>query len=248
MSDLSYEGAACQVRTDFGASHSRFWHRLAGPGAWWTGPERVDIAREARAARSCERCRQRKAALSPDQVGGEHDTVSELPPSATDAVHRIVTDAPRLTRSWYQGVLDSGLTEGQYIELLGTVVGLVSIDSFCRAIGVALHELPPPRPGEISRYEPDRLERDEAAWIRMVPMVNEGTAEDDLWVSGRTGYVIRAMSLVPDEVRTLNDLSSAHYLENRHVRTAGYDPGGALSRSQMELLAARVSLLNQCYY
>ena len=56
------------------------------------------------------------------------------------------------------------------------------------------------------------------------------------------------MSLVPDAVRTLNDLSSVHNLANRNVRRAGVDRGGALSRSQMELLAGRVSALNRCYY
>jgi hypothetical protein len=59
--------------------------------------------------------------------------------------------------------------------------------------------------------------------------------------------VIRAMSLVPDEVRTLADLSAAHYLPNHRVR----DPAaqqGSLSRPQIELIAGRVSALNQCFY
>jgi hypothetical protein len=87
----------------------------------------------------------------------------------------------------------------------------------------------------------------EDAWVPMIPEHNNGGAEADLWAQGRSGNVIRAMSLVPDEVRTLSDLSAAHYLPNHRVA----DPvarGEHLDRQQMELIAGRVSALNQCYY
>ena len=55
------------------------------------------------------------------------------------------------------------------------------------------------------------------------------------------------MSLHPDSVRWLNDLFEAHYLSwddmgdmNTRVR--------ALSRPQLELMASRVSALNECFY
>ena len=178
---------------------------------------------------------------------GEHARVSDLPEPALEAVHRIVTDAARLTRTWYRKRLESGLTDGQYVELVGIVVALASVDAFCRAMGFPLRPLPEPVAGEPSGYRPARLAADEG-WVPMVPSENAGTPEEDLWPSGGGGNVIRAMSLVPDAVRTLNDLSSAHYLPNRNVRRAGVDRGGALSRSQMELLAGRVSALNRCYY
>ena len=228
-------------------AHNRFWESLARPGAWWTGAERVAIAREARAAPQCSLCRAAKAALSPAAVTGEHDRVSDLPETAVDAVHRIVTDAARLTRSWYRRRLDSGLTDGHYVEIVGIVVALASVDAFCRAMGLPPPPLPEPVAGEPSGYRPERLASDEG-WVPMVPPENAGTPEADLWPSGRTGNVIRAMSLVPDVVRTLKDLSAVHYLANENVRRAGVDRGGALTRSQMELLAGRVSALNQCYY
>ncbi len=82
----------------------------------------------------------------------------------------------------------------------------------------------------------------------MVDIHNAGTPEEDLWVSGKTGNVVRAMSLVPDEVRTLCELSDAHYLAMPLVRQPGVDAGRALNRSQIELVAGRVSALNQCFY
>jgi hypothetical protein len=40
MHDISYSAALVPVRDDFAAAHTRFWRRLASPGAWWTGSER----------------------------------------------------------------------------------------------------------------------------------------------------------------------------------------------------------------
>ena len=81
----------------------------------------------------------------------------------------------------------------------------------------------------------------------MVAADNAGTPEADLWPAGRIGNVIRALSLVPDEVRTLCDLSAVHYLPDDRVR----DPEasqGSLTRPQAELIAAKVSALNECFY
>ena len=35
------------------------WHRLARPGTWWSGEERLALARETRLAHDCNLCRQR---------------------------------------------------------------------------------------------------------------------------------------------------------------------------------------------
>jgi hypothetical protein len=59
--------------------------------------------------------------------------------------------------------------------------------------------------------------------------------------------VARALSLVPDAVRQLKELSEAHYLRIDDV----VDPRARmreLTRPQMELVAGRVSALNECFY
>lgn len=63
---------------------------------------------------------------------------------------------------------------------------------------------------------------------------------------GRSAYVIRALSLVPDEVRAWQELAEAQYLSS--ARMMGFDTGRAIDRSQMELIARRVSALNECFY
>jgi hypothetical protein len=246
MQALSYSAASIPVRDDFAAAHTRFWQRLAAPGTWWTGAERVAIAAEVRQARHCALCQARKAALTPAAVQGHHDHLGALPDAAVDVIHRVVTAPGRLSQQWLTEVMAAGLSAEQYVEILGTLVALVSIDSFCRGIGVPLHPLPAPQPGAPSQYRPPGAIQAEA-WVPMIPVERATGAEADLYGGQAVGNVIRAMSLVPDEVRTLHDLSAAHYLPMGQVR----DPSaatGALSRMQMELIAGRVSALRQCFY
>ena len=83
----------------------------------------------------------------------------------------------------------------------------------------------------------------------MVPSDNADGPEADLWPANRTANVIRALSLAPDEVRTLNDLGGAHYITHGHVRDpSATKDGSVLSRAQIELVAGRVSILNDCFY
>ena len=56
------------------------------------------------------------------------------------------------------------------------------------------------------------------------------------------------MSLVPDAVRMLKILSAVQYLEMQQVANPAINGGRELSRSQIELLAGRVSSLSDCFY
>lgn len=247
MADISYTTASVPVREDLPAAHRRAWQRLAQAGNWWTGAERVAIAGEVRNAWQCSLCKTRKAALSPYTIAGTHDCVSTLSETAIDVIHRIVTDPGRLTQSWFQKTMASGeITDAQYVEIIDVVVTVVSIDRFCRGVGVPLHPLPEPQTGEPSRYRPATAQLEEA-WVPMIPVGGATGAEADLWdMAGRVGNVIRALSLVPDAVRQLMDLSTAHYVPRD--RFMDFTWGRSLSRAQMELIAGRVSALRGCFY
>jgi hypothetical protein len=110
-----------------------------------------------------------------------------------------------------------------------------------------LNNLPAPRAGEPSGYRPANADSGPGAWVPMLPpVINEGP-ESDLWQAGAN--IARAMSLVPDEVRTLMDTIACHYLPYESVMgdwTAC--PNGGLNRIQMEVIAARVSSHNECFY
>jgi hypothetical protein len=246
---ISYFLAGVPVREDLPAAHRRAWDRLARAGAWWSGAERVAIAEETRRAANCALCAARLAALSPYALAGEHAATDALSAAAVDAVHRLTTDPGRLTRAWFDATAAQGLGDGAYVELLGVVVTVVSIDSFCRGIGVPPHPLPTPVAGEPTQARPPAARLD-GAWVPMLPNGRRAGPEADLWgesPGGRTGNVIRALSLVPDEVRTLKDLSAAHYMTTREMMDLR-SPRHSLDRRQVELIAGRVSALRGCFY
>ena len=243
---LDYVNAPFPVRDDLPESHREAWRRLASAGTWWSGAERVAIAAEVRAARDCALCTARKDALSPGAVTGVHDGPGELQPAVIEVIHRLTTDSGGLSKSWFDRVCADGLDEGRYVETVGVVATVVSIDSFCRGIGVPLHDLPEPLEGEPSRYRPAAA-CDDGAWVPMLPNRRARGDEADLWSTLRTGNVIRAMSLVPDEVRTLNLLSASHYLPMEQMTDLRKGREG-ITREQIELLAGRVSALNRCFY
>jgi hypothetical protein len=245
--NFDYSNSSVAVREDIPQAFNEVWQTIAKPGNWWRGADRVAIASETRNARACPLCEQRKAALSPYAVQGDHQTVSNLPPVAVDAVHRVATDASRLTKTWLDECEDSGMSDGQYVELLGIVVAVVSIDGFHRAMGFALEPLPEPVAGEPSGYRPDA--KDHGSWVPTVAPADLSDEEADIYHGmAQTGNVIAAMSLVPDSVRMLTRLSGVQYLADTQVANPGSNGGRALSRPQIELLAGRVSSLSDCFY
>ena len=248
MASISYAQCAATVPAALTQAHQQFWDSLRSAGSWWTAAERIAIAVQVREASRCALCRDRKAALVPSALTGSHTADTALPDDAVEIIHRVVTDPGRLSRSWFERVTAGAVSVEQYVELLGVLVGVLSIDSFCAGIGVAPHPLPAPdrAAGAPSRYRPPSAVLEDA-WVPMIPAAGNAGAEADLWPSGRTANVIRAMSLVPDAVRALAYLGAAHYLPHHKITDAGAR-GEHLDRQQMELLAGRVSALNQCFY
>lgn len=237
------------VRDDLVEAHRSAWRRLARAGTWWTGAERVAIAAESRAAAYCQLCRERRSALSPSAVDGEHDRVAGdlLPAAAVDAVHRIVTDASRLTKSFVQGLATQGVPDAHYVELLSVVVSVRSIDAFHRAMGIGPEPLPAPDPtGAPSRERPTELDVD-AAWVPILTS-RAAAGPETARFPGPVPYVMRALSLVPDAVVWLKELSAAHYLPMGPGMMDFTKGRGPLDRAQTELIAGRVSAVNECFY
>src|SRR5260370_23947648 len=110
MNPAPYENAPVRIRDDLAAAHRRAWEHIGSPGTWWSGAERVSLAAETRNAVNCRLCRERKEALSPAAVSGSHDSLGELPENVVEVVHRVRTDPARLTRSWFESCIPSGLT------------------------------------------------------------------------------------------------------------------------------------------
>lgn len=249
MKSFTFSDSPYPVRDDLVAAYREFWRKLAIPGAWWTGAERVAIAEEVRQATQCAFCAERKDALSPYGLAGEHTSMdgSPLNARAVDAAHRVITDQTRITQSWVQENVSNGLTEGKYVELVGIALCAFSIDEFCRGLGVPLEPMPAPVEGSPSGYVPVGLET-ETGMVSMISAEQRGPAEQDLWPDGHDANVVRALSLVPDAVRDWVALSDAQYLLTANVGDPAANTDRILNRMQTELIAGRVSSHNECFY
>jgi alkylhydroperoxidase family enzyme len=240
--------ANLQVRDDIPEAFRQTWQHIAAPSSGWDGAQRVAIARECRQAWDCELCIERKSALSHSMVQGQHHDTDLLPSAAVDAVHRITTDPARVTEDWFKQLLSAGLTDSQYVEIIGIVGTVTSVDTFCSALGLPLESLPEPQPGEPTGYRPDRLKHG-GTWLPMLMETDLPKPEKDLYHGSKVGAnVLRCLSLVPSEVRNLQRISKAMYLRDRDVKNFKATGGRAISRNQIELIAARVSLVNECFY
>ena len=243
---ISYAAAPVQVRADIVDLHQRIWRWLAQPGLWWTGAERVAIAAELRQAHHCALCAERKSALSPHAIDGTHKTASALPAPAIEAVHRIATDPGRLTEAWYRQVLTGGVSDAAYVELVVIAACVVAVETFAHAVGVPPFELPTPVAGEPARVRPEGA-RQEGAWVPTIPLGGAGAAEADLYNEGFVTNSYRSISLAAPQARVFFDVVATYYVDRNHITDPTFS-NRAISRPQMEVVAARVSALNQCFF
>jgi hypothetical protein len=242
-----YFSSPLPIRADLAAAHAHAWERIARPGTWWNGAARVAIAAEARQAPLCALCRSRKEALSPLAVEGIHDSLGQLPEPPVEVVHRVRTDPGRLGEGWYRNVIARGLSPEQYVEIVSVVAHIVAVDTMARGLGLDAPALPDPERGAPSRYRPKGAKRGEA-WVPWLEPADATDAEMGIYPSDRPpANIMKAMSLVPDEVGSFFDLVSHQYLPGEVMRDFAHEYR-AISHAQIELLAARVSALNRCLY
>ena len=251
---FDYSESVYSIRKDICDTYREVWQRICMPGNWWTGTQRVAIVAEARQSRDCRLCRRRADAISPEAIDGEHDSEQRDPLSveAIDAIHRISNDAARLSAAWLSSLISPAFSYGHYVELVGVLVAARSIDTFNEALGLELEPLPEPEESEPSGYFPKEAKMG-GGWVPILNGENLAPQDADIYEGLHellvpVPNVLSAMSLVPDAVRMLFRLMSAQYLNMAGFTLFDKLPGRVLSRSQVELVAARVSALNDCFY
>ncbi|WP_428120522.1 hypothetical protein [Candidatus Poriferisodalis sp.] len=153
-------------------------------------------------------------------------------------IWRLTNHSGTLTAEWCEMVIDGfgeasgAITPGQYTELVALVAQANCIDRF--AEGLSLDR---PAPGEPISGEPNRTVPGNAAmrdhWVPTVPSDYPA--------------VVQALSGVPAENAAMLLLSDAQYLPVDEMFDLTSDRN-ALSRMQVELVAARTSVLNECFY
>jgi len=224
MTAFDYSLHGHEVSEAIVQAHRAAWARVAGPGSWWTGPQRVEMARLAREARL-----QRN---DPPWLRHDLPASSEcLPERVADMVRRIAADVHSIDQAWATACIEE-LGDAAYVEICAVTVCLTAIDAFAEALGVPLEELPQPIPGE-----PDRLRP-------------EGTAEVGAFVPLMEPFagpnVGRALSLAPADNAAFFGLVGSMYAMVDFQELVWKDR--PLTRPQVELVAARVSAINECFY
>ncbi len=205
--------------------------RISEPGDWLSGEQRLAAWAQARDAASNPLDLARLAALSPEAVPGSHEATSALSAAAVEVVHRVASDPGRLTRSWADRLIDQ-LGEERYTELVGVTAIVTVLDCFDRIMGLQTRALPAPVDGEPTGVRPQGV-GDVGAWV------SQSLAKANANVS-------RTLSLVPTTEGPWRSLVTSHYSRGPEFFKLDWDR--ALSRPQVELVAARTTALNECFY
>lgn len=204
---------------------------LVGPGDWLSGAQRKAAVLEVRDSRTNELDQQRRQAISPFAVEGSHPASAELPAEAVEVLHRIGSDPGRLTRGWAEKMMAT-LGEETYTELVGLAACTAALDMFAWATSDADASI-----GDIVAGDPAGIRPD-------------GVGDVGAWVAQSTGTtmanVSRSLSLVPVTNAAWVGLVQAMY--SRGAEFLDMEWGRALSRPQVELVAARTTAELECFY
>ena len=204
---------------------------LVGPGDWLTGSQRRAAALEARDARTNELDQQRRDALSPNAVPGGHEATAELQAEAVEVIHRVASDPGRLTQVWADEMM-TVLGEETYTELVGIAACTAVLDMFAWAMTGDDGQLGDNTAGSPAKERPDDV-GDVGAWVSQT--TGTGMAN-----------VSRSLSLVPVTNRAWVGLVQALYSRGPEFLDLSWDR--ALSRPQVELVAARTTAELECFY
>lgn len=246
MDTITLDAAPYTIRDDLAAAHQNAWESFAQPGTWLDGKRRLAVVAEVRQALECGLCRQRKEALSPYGDDGSHGDTGELTDAEVDLIHRLTTDSGRLRKAWFDEIINSGLSEGAYVEISGIVAMTMMADTFRRAIGMAPAEIPAAVDGPPSNYTPPGA-KNGGAWVPLLAPEDVVDSDGPVYGAPQAAYVQRAFSSVPDTKRAYWALAEAHYLPGREM--PNWETSlRAISRPQIEIIAARVSALHSCFY
>jgi hypothetical protein len=221
------------IRDDLAKAHQLAWDHLGSPGTWWTAAQRVELASTVLMAISDDE-------PVPPWVGVS--TTDQLPqnlkvhPAAHDVAYRIARHAGTMTANVHRRIADD-IGELPFVELCAIVSSVAAIAHFRRNVGDTPPSLPDPVAGDPSFERPDGVVSAELNWVPVV-----GPAD-------QTAAVLQAYSAVPAELENTWRMASAQYIPADEMIHADWSRGtGSLTRPQIELVAARVSQLRECFY
>ena len=241
--ERSHSSSDVSVRDDLTEAMAAVWERLGAPGATWTGEQRVAMARVVRSA---------LADAEPLPPWVKPSTVDQrvadqgVAPNLSDALYRLTRHAATLSEDWYRDTLSlAEMTPQQWIEAIEIVVAVVAVDGFAAAAGLERPSLPQPLPGAPVGVGEVPAKAARHHWVPVLHL-----EDDDAGYWGDMAVVppvVRAMSAVPTSHRTMFQLVGTMYMNGSDMVNMEWSRG-TLDRRQIELVAARLSALRECFY
>ena len=215
---------------------------FARAGTWGTARQRTMIAAEARKARV-------EAGVQ-ESVGDEALAESaELPEPARRLAREVALGGIGIDRKVCEQTQAEGLSEGAYVEVVGLVARLAHLDVFARGIGVPSRTLAEPVEDKAPSMQHPSVSKNEGFFTASIPSAPEGgDLALELFGSEPAPNIVRSLSLVPDEARRLNNVINTEYFSAETIFNLTHSSLKAISRPQIELVAAKISALNQCFY
>lgn len=162
---------------------------------------------------------------------GLADRGAGLRPEVARAVERIAPCAWTCRASDVEAWVGSGDPVEAYVEVVSIVSVVCAIDSFTFGMGMPITPLPSGSPGPVT----GSVVADAEFVDSWVPTVGPGSAT-------------MALSGLPDEMAINRHMQQEWYLSDDAIFDFDTEPARALSRQQIELLAARTSAINDCFY
>lgn len=201
------------------------WAGLGRPGRHLTGAERIAVATAAREA-TPRPVWDRNGGLDALQVAmGDRGAVL-VALAAIFATEASLIDRDLVSR------LSAEIGDTSYAETAAIVAQVITIDQFCISLGIDVSEFPAAEVGEPSGERPEG-------------MGNAG-GHIEMTVPFRGPNVARSLSLAAEDHLRWRGLVLSMYSRDAFDEMVWTDR--ALTRPQVELLAARTSSLNECFY
>jgi hypothetical protein len=224
---------AVTVRDELAEAHRLAWEHLAAPGSWWTARQRVEVAATALLAiADADPLPPWVPVTSTGRL--EHDL--NAPRTAHDVAYRLARHAGTITVDVYRAAAGE-LGELPYVELCAIVSTVAAVAHFCRNIGTPVPPLLAAIDGAPTGERPDRLAQPRYNWVPVAEPADEVAA------------VVQAYTAVPGENRNTWRMADAQYMPPHEMLDPAWSRrAGGLSRAQMELVAARLTRLRDCFY
>ena len=237
-----YADAEYPISADTEKLHADQLRSFARPGTWRTAAQRTAIAATARKAR-------RDAGVQ-ESVGDEDlAALCDLPDAAVRVARAVALGGIEIDRAFCTQAQADGVTEGAYVEIVGLVARLAHLDVFARGIGVPSRKLAEPVDDKEPSRERPAEAQSEGFFTSTVPNWPEGGAlAESLFGKGPAPNILRSLSLVPDEARRLIAIMNQEYFSGETISNFTLSTHEALSRPQIEIVAAKTSEFNQCFY